>query len=66
MMYGDEVRHTLCFRTKPKEENISGNVGVVGLTLPSYSSFKSLFVIISGASYIKDRFGERSSCRRPL
>jgi hypothetical protein len=60
------LRLLLCFGTKPKGEDISGNVDVIGLTLFSYSSFKSLFVIISEALYIKDRFGERSSCGRPL
>jgi hypothetical protein len=60
------LRLLLCFRTKPKGKDISGNVDIVGSTFLSYSLFESLFVIISKALYIKNRFDERSSCGRPL
>jgi hypothetical protein len=59
-------RLPLCFGTKPKGDDINSNVGVVCLTLPSCSLARSLLVIMSGALCIKVRFGEISSCSRPL
>jgi hypothetical protein len=55
-----------CFGTKPKGDDINGNVGVVCLTLPSCSSARSLLVMMSGALCIEVRFGEISSCSGPL